>query len=76
MAKYLVLWYMNPVAPWSTDPVEYSKSAEKMWAGIDDAIKKGLVKEFGEFLDSTSGYAICEGEAKARGAEGNATVDS
>lgn len=63
MGRYLVLWRSNPVAPWPTDPVEYSKLAEKMWMSIDALIKKGLIKEFGEFLDSTSGYVICEGEA-------------
>jgi len=63
MAKYLAIWRSNPVAPWPRDPVEYSKLVEKMWAVIDDAIKKGTVKEYGTFLEGTSGYAIGEGEA-------------
>lgn len=57
------LWRMNPVAPWPTDPVEYSKFAEKMWAGIDDLIKKGEIEEIGAFQDGISGYAIYKGEA-------------
>jgi hypothetical protein len=36
---------------------------ERGWAGIDDLIKKGIVKEFGFFLNGTSGYAIGEGES-------------
>jgi len=63
VARYLTLWRGNPVAPWPKDPVEYSKLLEKMWASIDDAFKKGTLKEFGFFLDGTSGYTISEGEA-------------
>jgi hypothetical protein len=63
MARFLVLWHRNPVAPWPTDPAEYSKLQEKMWAGIDLLTKKGEVKDFSYFLDGTSGYAIGEGEA-------------
>jgi len=62
IAKFLVLWHRNPVAPWPTDPGEYSKLQEKMWMEIDRLIKKGEVKDFSYFLDGTSGYAIGEGE--------------
>ena len=34
-----------------------------MWAGIDNLLKKGEIKEFGWFLDGKSGYAIGEGES-------------
>ena len=63
MARFLVLWRTNPVAPWPTDPSEALELNEKMFAAIDDLIKKGEVKEFGYFPDGTSGYAIGEGEA-------------
>jgi len=63
VARYLVLWRMNPVAPWPTDPSKVLELNEKMWAAIDDLIRKGLVKEMGGFLDGWSGYAIGEGEA-------------
>jgi hypothetical protein len=33
---------------------------EKNFAGIDDLIKKGEIKEFGFFLNGTSGHAIGE----------------
>ncbi|MEM3627484.1 MAG: hypothetical protein QXZ25_05610 [Candidatus Bathyarchaeia archaeon] len=63
MARYLVLWRRNPAAPWPTDLAETAKLMETMWAGIDNLIKKGEIKEFGWFLDGTSGYAIGEGES-------------
>ena len=63
MARFLILWHRNPVAPWPKDLTETAKLLEKMWAGIDRLLKKGELKEFGWFLDGTSGYAIGEGEA-------------
>jgi len=63
MARFLVLWRRNPVAPWPTDPVEYLKLQERIWAGIDNLMKKSEVKEFGLFLDGISGYAIGEGDS-------------
>ena len=62
MARFLVLWCSNPVAPWPTNPEEYLKLNERMWAGMDNLIKKGEIKEFGYFADGRSGYAIGEGE--------------
>lgn len=62
MAKYLSLWHMNPFAPWPKDPVESEKLREKMWAGIDDLLKKGIFTEFGIFLNGTSGYVIGEAD--------------
>ena len=62
MARYLILWRRNPVAPWPRDPDEYSKLLEMSWAGIDGLIRKGEIKEFGWFLDGISGYAMGEGD--------------
>jgi hypothetical protein len=62
VAKFLVLWRRSATA-WPTDPVEYSKLVESSAAWIDDRIKKGEIKEHAHFLDGTSGYTICEGEA-------------
>jgi len=63
MARFLVLWKRNPVAPWPRDPEEYLKLQEKMWAGIDHLVKRGEVRDFSYFLDGTSGYTLGEGEA-------------
>lgn len=62
MVRYLTLWRVNQAAPWPTDPSESLKINEKMFAAIDDLIKKGQVREFGHFLDGNSGYVIGEGE--------------
>jgi len=64
MAKYLNLWRHSPTAPWPTDPVEAAKVLEMLFAGVENLIKTGEVKEFGYFLDGTSGYIIMEGESK------------
>jgi len=63
VARFLRLWRRNPLAPWPRDPVEFSKFMEKAIAAIDDAIKKGIIKEYGYFLDG-SGYMISEAEAE------------
>lgn len=62
MARFLVLWHINPLAPWPTNPDEYLKLEERMWAGIDNLMRQGQVKEFGYFADGRSGYTIGEGE--------------
>jgi L-rhamnose mutarotase len=62
MARYLVLWRRNPVAPWPKDLAESAKLHEVMWASIDNLMKKDEIKEFGWFLDGASGYSIGEGE--------------
>jgi len=63
MPRGLILWRRNPVAPWPTDPAEFLKLLERSWAGIDGLIKKGVIKEFGYFLDGKSGYIIGEAES-------------
>jgi hypothetical protein len=63
LARYLVLWSMNPAAPWTEDPVEFSKLTENLWMGIDNLIKKGTIKEFGYFMDGMSGFSIGEGDS-------------
>lgn len=63
MARYLMLWRANPVVPSRTDPSEHLKLHEKMFAALDDLMKKGVVEEFGFFPDANSGYMIGKGEA-------------
>ena len=62
MARFLVLWRQNPVAPRPTDPSEYLKMNEMMFAGVENLMKSGEVEEFGFFADGRSGYAIGKGE--------------
>jgi len=62
MARFLVLWRVNPIAPFPTDPSKALELDEKVWAAIDGLMKKGEVEEFGVFPDGYSGYAIGKGE--------------
>jgi len=62
VARFLVLWRVNPIAPFPTDPSKALELDEKVWAAIDGLMKKGEVEEFGVFADGYSGYAIGKGE--------------
>lgn len=63
MARFLILWRMNPNAPWPTDPSEALKLNEMMWAAIDSFKQEGVIEDFGNFPEATSGYAIGKGDA-------------
>jgi hypothetical protein len=62
VARFLVLWRINPLAPFPTDPSKYLELEEKMWAGIDGLFKKGEFEEFGVFPEGHCGYVIGKGE--------------
>jgi len=62
VARFLVIWHQNPVAPSPTDPSEAAKLNEKIFAAMDDLVKKGEVEEIGPFSDGISGYAILKGD--------------
>jgi hypothetical protein len=61
VGRFLVLWRQNLQAPWPTNPVEALALNEQMWAGLDMQMQKGDIKEFGWFIDGSSGYVIAEG---------------
>ncbi len=63
MARFLIIWHINPTL-FPDDPEEYAKFIEKVWAGIDDLIKKGVVEEMGAFLDGMTGFAIANAESR------------
>ena len=44
MARFLVLWRGNLLAPWPTDPSKALELSEKMWAAMDNSIKKGVAE--------------------------------
>jgi hypothetical protein len=50
------------MAPWPTDPSKLLELQEKMWAAVDDLLKKGEKEQFGVFPDGTSGFSIVKGE--------------
>jgi len=64
MTKYLTIWRANPSAPWPLDPAAATQGFEMAWAAVDEALKSGLILEFGCFPNALSGYAISSGEAK------------
>jgi len=43
--------------------IEFWKTSEKAIGAIDDAFKRGTLKEYGYFMDGASGYMITEAEA-------------
>jgi len=61
MGRYLVIWRSN-LAAWPKDPAEGLKLLESSYAFIEELMKKGLVKDYGDFVDGMSGYIVCEGE--------------
>ncbi len=63
MSKYLILWRVNPAAPWPLEPQKSLELQEKIWAVMDDSMKRGLTKEYGIFPDGNAGYLIGEGDA-------------
>ncbi|MBA7601088.1 hypothetical protein ES703_08155 [subsurface metagenome] len=63
MARFLVLWRPNLLAPRLKDPSENLKFIEKSFAVMDDLMKKGEVEEFGFFPDANSGCIIKKGES-------------
>jgi hypothetical protein len=64
MAKFLVLWRVNPNAPWPQDPAELAKLNEMLFAATESGIKAGQIQESGYFLDGTSGCNVRTGESK------------
>ena len=64
MAKFMTIWRANPSAPWPVDPAAARQQFEMMFAAVDAGLKSGLILEFGFFPNSSSGYAICSGDAK------------
>jgi hypothetical protein len=61
MAKFLVLWRRNLLAPWPTDPAQLVKMMEQMFGSMERGKQDGSLKEWGRFLDSELGYTIAEG---------------
>ena len=61
MARFLVSWRVN-TASWPMDPQKSLELNEKLWAVMDDLMKKGFVKDYGIFPDGESGFIIGEGE--------------
>ena len=62
MPKYLYLWRLN-FSQVRLDSVEMSKRQERLFAIIEENLKKGGLKDWGMYLDGVHGFAVreCEG---------------
>ena len=62
MPKYLYLWRLN-FSQVRLDSVEMGKLQERLFAVIEENLKKGGLKDWGMYLDGVHGFAIreCEG---------------
>ena len=60
MAKYLLLWQLDP-AGIPTDPKERAKAWEPFAQAIKGDMEKGITKDWGSFLGELNGYAVVEG---------------
>jgi hypothetical protein len=63
MVRFHAIWRLNPSAPWPTDPSKLLEMEEKIWAAMDELMKKGGgVEDWGAFPDVHFGYVIGKGE--------------
>jgi hypothetical protein len=62
ITKYVAKWKLNPHAPWPKDPKEYQKIIEDLWAGAGMLMKKGLLVDWGAFINTNQGYCVFEGD--------------
>ena len=62
MPRYMVLYKANPSA-WPTDPKQVLAVLEGVFAGGDQLLKAGALKEVGWFT-AQDGYAIFEADSK------------
>lgn len=60
MAKYLLLWQMDP-ARIPTDPQERARAWEPFLETIAQDKEKGVGKDWGTFVGELNGYAVVEG---------------
>jgi hypothetical protein len=61
MAKFLVMWRRNMLAPWPADRREIVESIEAMFEATERYADAGMVTENGFFIDADSGFFIFEG---------------
>jgi hypothetical protein len=63
MVRFLTLWRQNLMAPWPTDLSKTAELYERMFASLDQLMKKGEIVDFGMFPDGISGFGISTGDA-------------
>jgi hypothetical protein len=60
MAKYLLIWELNP-SYISEDPVKRGNAWKQLMDMVDQDIKNGTTKDWGAFIAEHSGYTVVEG---------------
>jgi len=60
MAKYLILWDLNPALV-PTDPKERSAGWGMLMQMVRRDMQDGVLKDWGSFLAEGSGYCVMEG---------------
>lgn len=61
-AKFVNFYRTNPSAYAGVDLEQLRMISLGLKALTDEAVKKGLIRDSGEFPDGTGGYAVYEGE--------------
>jgi hypothetical protein len=60
MAKYLILWELNPTLV-PVDPKERATAYAKFMEYIQQDIESGFTKDWGSFVGTGKGYSVVEG---------------
>ena len=60
MAKYLLIWELNPTYI-TEDPVERGTQWKQLMDMVDQDFKNGVTKDWGSFIAEQSGYCVVEG---------------
>jgi hypothetical protein len=64
MAKFLVFWRRNMLAPWPADRREIAENTEAMFEAIERYMDAEMITENGFFVDGDSGCFIFEGASE------------
>jgi hypothetical protein len=64
MTKFLLLWRLSLLAPWSSDRREAEENVEAKFDAMERFMDAGMVKENAFFVDGNSGCFIFEGTSQ------------
>ena len=60
MGRYLVLWRLNTAIIPYDDSAKYEKIMMQLSSMVENNLEKGMLKDWGMFIDSEYGYSIHE----------------
>ncbi len=64
MAKFLVLWHRNVLAPWPVDRIKIAEDLEEIFDAIERYVDSGIITETSFFVQADSGSFIFEGTSE------------